>query len=123
MSTTTKKSNRDVKKSFNNTSDSINTGFEKKDISDLAKKRVDKDLKKMNDIKIERRLPHQLSIGEIIVNMRDLFFHVMELLIDKKNPIPYIFSSETRQFTFSILLVLIGTILLLFSNVMISTKN
>ena len=123
MSTTTNKSNRDVSTSFNKNADKINTGFEKKDIEDLAKKRVDKDLNKIKDDKPEYRLPHQLSIGEIIVNMRDLFFQVMELLIDRKNPIPFIFASETRQFSFAILLVLIGTILLLFSNLMISNKQ
>ena len=123
MSTTTNKSNRDVSTSFNKNADKINTGFEKKDIEDLAKKRVDKDLNKIKDDKPEYRLPHQLSIGEIIDNMRDLFFQVMELLIDRKNPIPFIFASETRQFSFAILLVLIGTILLLFSNLMISNKQ
>jgi len=71
-----------------------------------------------NDDIILNIKPHQRSIEEIIISMRELFFKILEMLIDKENPIPYIFSSEYRQFDFTLFLLIIGTILLLFSNIM-----
>ena len=53
------------------------------------------------------------------VNMKNLFFDVLEMLANKQNPIPYIMSSSQRQFIFSIMIICLGTLTLFFSNLMI----
>jgi len=63
-------------------------------------------------------LPHERTIGNIVMGMRELFFKILELLIDKKNPMPYIYSSEYRQFDFATLMIIMGILLLLLSSVM-----
>jgi hypothetical protein len=75
------------------------------------------------DESISSNLPHKKPVEDLIVNMRNLFFLILEMLLDKKNPIPLIFSSPDRHFSFAILLIIIGTLLLLFSNLMISSPN
>ncbi len=66
----------------------------------------------------DNKLPHQQSINIIINNTRDLFFMVIDMVIDKKNPIPYIFASETRKFSFALFLLLFGTLFLLLATLM-----
>ena len=62
------------------------------------------------------KLPHERSLSNIIIDIRRLFFKTLEMLIDKKNPIKYIFSTERRQFALAVFLIIIGTLLLLLSN-------
>jgi hypothetical protein len=76
-----------------------------------------------NDEIIYNKLPHQKPIEDVIINIRELFYKILEMLLDKENPIPYIFASADRQFAFSILIIVIGTLLLLFSNLMMSPSN
>ena len=76
-----------------------------------------------SDEQIDSNLPHKKPVEDIIVNMRNLFYLILEMLLDKQNPIPFIFSSPDRHFAFSILLIIIGTLLLLFSNLMMSPPN
>lgn len=76
-----------------------------------------------NDEIIYNKLPHQKPIEDVIINIRELFYKILEMLLDKENPIPYIFSSADRQFAFSILIIVIGALLLLFSNLMMSPSN
>jgi hypothetical protein len=63
-------------------------------------------------------LPHQKSMEIIIINLREMIHIILNKLINKENPIPYINSSPDRYFSFSILLIIIGTLLLLLSNLM-----
>ena len=67
---------------------------------------------------IKNKLPHDMSLGALILDIRKLFFDILELLVDKKNPIKYIFSTERRKFSFAVLLIMIGGLLLLLSNLM-----
>lgn len=53
------------------------------------------------------------------VNMKNLFFDILEALERKENPIPYIMSSPQRQFTFAVMVISVGTITLFLSNLMI----
>jgi hypothetical protein len=71
----------------------------------------------------DKLLPHQKPVQDIIINIREMFYRSLELLIDKQNPIPYILSTPDRQFSFAILLIVIGALLLLFSNLMISSEE
>lgn len=68
-------------------------------------------------------LPHQKPIEDIIVNIREMFYKSLEMLIDKQNPIPYLFSTPDRQFSLSVFLIIIGALLLMFSNLMKSSEE
>ena len=59
-------------------------------------------------------LPHQKSLEEIAFDVRKVFLKVLELVLDKKNPIPYIISENKNQFAFCVLVITIGIIMLLF---------
>ena len=65
--------------------------------------------------------PHKQPIEKIILDIRDLFFIILEMVIDKKNPLPFIFSSDNRIFLFSIFLLIFGTLLLLLASLMKSS--
>ena len=67
---------------------------------------------------VRDKLPHQYSIEEIIISIREVFFTSLEYLVDKRNPIPFIFSTERRKFAFASFLVIFGALLLLLSNIM-----
>ena len=119
---TTNKSNRNIDEQFD--LKNFNRKFE-----DNVKK-LKEELKKKNSIDIiqkheivDTKLPHKKPIEDIIINIRELFYKILEMLIDKQNPIPYIFSNPDRHFSFSILLIVIGSLLLLFSNLMISNNK
>ena len=76
-----------------------------------------------SDESISTKLPHKKPVEDLIVSMRNLFYLILEMLLDKQNPIPFIFSSPDRHFAFAVLLIIIGTMLLLFSNLMMSPSN
>jgi hypothetical protein len=63
-------------------------------------------------------VPHKKPIETIILDIRDLFFQILNIIEDKQNPIPYIFASDKRQFAFSLFLIIFGTLLLLLSSLM-----
>ena len=64
------------------------------------------------------QLPHQKPIEQLIINMRETIFVILETLINKQNPIPYINSNPDRFLSTSIILIIFGTLLLLLSNLM-----
>ncbi len=68
-------------------------------------------------------LPHKQPIENLILDIRDTFFQVLNLIEDKQNPIPYIYSSSKRQFSFSLFLIIFGTLLLLLSSLMKSPNE
>jgi len=111
---TTNKSNRDINKQFDQKN--FNKNFEKKKTK--IKKNNSSDIFINNHQIIDNKLPHKKPVEDIIINIREMFYKILEMLIDKQNPIPYIFSSPNRHFSFAILLIVIGTLLLLFSNLM-----
>lgn len=53
------------------------------------------------------------------INMKNLFFKILEMLADRENPIPYIMANSKRQFTFAIMVICNGGLLMFFSNLMI----
>jgi len=67
--------------------------------------------------------PHKQAIEDLIIDIRDVFFQTLNLLEDKQNPIPYIYSSNKRQFSFSLFLIIFGTLLLLLSSLMKSPEK
>ena len=68
-------------------------------------------------------LPHKQPIEDIIIGIRDLFFIILDKLENKKNPIPFIFASEQRQFCFSLFLIIFGALLLFLATLMVSPTN
>jgi len=59
-------------------------------------------------------------MDDLGINMKNLFFKILEMLADKENPIPYIMDNSKRQFTFAVMIICIGGLLMFFSNLMIS---
>jgi hypothetical protein len=119
---TTNKSNRELGNKFD--LGQFNKKFEEND-NQIEKKNIislSNDMNKSDEV-ISSKLPHKKPVEDVIINMRDLFYAILEMLIDKKNPIPWIFSSPDRHFAFAILLIIIGGLLLLFSNLMLSQQN
>lgn len=112
------KSYRDINKKFDQKEFNIN--FEESIINDMKVKGEDNDLS-YTDETVNIKLPHKKPIEDIIITIRELLYHILELLIDKKNPIPYIISSPDRIFAFTLLLLVIGAVLLLLSNLMKSS--
>ena len=66
----------------------------------------------------EKKQFHKKNIGEILYHTRVTFFSVLGLLLDSKNPIPYILSEEMNQLSFCIIVLLIGIHMLLISNLL-----
>jgi len=67
--------------------------------------------------------PHKQPIEDVIIDIRNVFFQILNLIEDKQNPIPYIYSSNKRQFSFSLFLIIFGTLLLLLSSLMKSPND
>ena len=63
-------------------------------------------------------LPHQKSLVEITNDVKIVFLKLVEISMNKENPIPYILSAERNQFAFCVIILLIGVILLLLSNIL-----
>lgn len=68
--------------------------------------------------------PENLSYTQDLgINMKNLFFEILEMLMNKENPIPYIMNNEKRQFLFAIMILIIGGLLLFWSNLMINESK
>ena len=63
-------------------------------------------------------LPHQKSIENIVYDMRIVFLKVLELSLNKQNPLPYILSENKIQFSFCLIVIIIGIMMLLISNLL-----
>jgi hypothetical protein len=113
-----KKLERDQK--FN--PDEFNKNFEKAD-SVVEEEQQTRQIKENKNIVQET--PENLSYTQDLgVNIKNLFFEILEMLMNSKNPIPYIMENEKRQFLFGVMILLIGGLLLFWSNLMINeTKS
>ena len=95
----------------------FNSDFENNELNINKNININKNLKNHNEIII---LPHQQTVENIIINIRDLFFIIIDMLENQKNPLPFILSSDSRIFSFSLFLIIFGTLMLLLSSLMIS---
>jgi hypothetical protein len=116
------KSQRDVNKQFDQKQ--FNTKFDEneKKINDENKQSKSEDMLR-NDESVVNKLPHKRPLEDIIIIIREMFYKILELLIDKQNPIPYILSSSDRFFASAVFLIIIGSSLMLLSNLMISSDK
>ena len=96
----------------------FNKNFEFNDKKNNNKNKYIPDIDQQYDLP-----PHKKPIENVIIDIRDVFFQVLNLLEDKQNPIPYIYSSSKRQFSFSLFLIIFGTLLLLLSSLMKSQNE
>jgi len=115
---TTNKSDRHINMQFDEKK--INMQFDENDVKIKKEFKINSsnDMNQYDEIS-DNLLPHQKPVQDIIINIREMFYTCLEMVIDKKNPIPYILSNPDRYFSFTILLVVLGSLLLLFSNLMI----
>ena len=70
------------------------------------------------EIEDEETPPHKKKIEDIVYDVRVVFFKVLELILDRENPIPYILSEKRNQFSFCIIIIVIGIMMLLISNIL-----
>jgi hypothetical protein len=99
----------------------FNNQFNSKEAEDNKQSNKSNDLE--FDADFSRMLPHKQPVEDIIIGIRDLFFIILDKLENKKNPIPFIFASEQRQFCFSLFLIIFGALLLFLSTLMVSPTN
>jgi len=119
---TTNKSDRNIDKQFDQKQ--FNLMFEENEKILSGKLKADQSFEyNKEDEIIYNKLPHQKPIVETIINIRETFYHSIEMLINGKNPSNYILSSPDRFFSLSIFLLVIGSLLLLSSNLMKSPIN
>ncbi len=118
---TTNKSDRNINKQFDLTQ--FNKKFEEEYPGDsINNPKDDNELIAEDDV-VDNKLPHQKPVQDILITTREMFYLILEMLIDKKNPIPVLFSTPDRYFSAAIFLIVIGALLLLFSNLMISSDK
>jgi hypothetical protein len=117
---TTNKSDRNINVQFDQRQ--FNTMFEANEEKIQQEKKAEQTGFKSDEI-IQKKLPHQQTVEDNIIMMREVFYKVIDMLMDKKNPIPYILSTPERHFSSAILLLILGTLLLLLSNLMISSNK
>jgi len=53
------------------------------------------------------------------INLKNLFFDLLEMLANGENPMPYIMKNPNKQFIFAVMIIFIGVLLMFFSNLMI----
>ena len=81
-----------------------------KKIIDILKKEIEKNVNE------EKKLPHKRSIEDIIIDVREMSFKLIDFANKRQNPIKYILLNERNQFSFCVIIILIGVLLLLISN-------
>lgn len=109
-----KKLERDKKTNF----DRFNQKFLESDsLIEQEQEAAKKMMKIKKNIEIE---DDNNMIDDLGINMKNLFFSILEMLADRENPIPYIMDNSKRQFTFAVMIICIGGLLMFFSNLMIS---
>ena len=97
--------------------DEFNKNFEK---TDLSSNQIEQQNIINKEKKIEQKKSDNLFFFEdLLINIKNLFFEIIELLLDFKNPILYILENEKKEFTFAIMILLIGILLLFLSNLLI----
>ena len=108
-----KKLEREVK--FNPST--FNNRFVAADV--LAKQEQEQEQKDIKIINNVEEVPLTMT-DDLGIDMKNLFFKILELLADSQNPIPYIMNSPRNQFVFAVMIISVGGLLMFFSNLMIT---
>ena len=118
---TTNRSDRELGSKYQQVD--INKMFEEneKKIESEQQFEISDDNDRVDEI-VDKNLPHKKPVEDIILNIRELIYKIIELIINCKNPIPYIFSTPDRQFAFTVLIIIIGVTFLFLSNILKSSE-
>jgi hypothetical protein len=73
------------------------------------------ELKTLYDSKLD---PKKYT-DDLGINIKNLFFDILEMLSRGINPMPYVMDDNSKQFTFAIMIISIGVLFMFFSNLMI----
>ena len=65
------------------------------------------------------KMQKNVYMEDLGINMKNLFFEILEMVSNGINPISYIMDDQQRQFTAAVMILIIGGLLLFFSNLMI----
>lgn len=102
----------------------FNKNFETNDKKNIINNQLNNDILDSNEPNYDIILvPHKQPIENIIIDIRQLFFQVLDKIENKENPIAFIMESNKRIFTLSIFLIIFGTLLLILSTLMKSSKD
>jgi hypothetical protein len=95
-------------------------GWDKKEYEVISEIKSDyeKEITKQEMYQSKELLPHQRSIESIVYDLRVVFLKVLEITLNKQNPVPYILSENKTQFSFCLIIIILGILLLLISNIM-----
>lgn len=110
-----KKLERDKKTNF----DRFNQKFLESDSLIEQEQEAAKKIMKINK-NVDFEEDNNTMVDDLGINMKNLFFNILEILADGGNPIHYIMDNPKRQFTFAVMIICIGGLLMFFSNLMIS---
>ena len=69
------------------------------------------------------KMQKNVYMEDLGINMKNLFFEILEMVSNGINPISYIMDDQQRQFTAAVMILIIGGLLLFFSNLMIDWVN
>ena len=104
--------------------DNFNLNFKKKVESSISESEQEYDdfNQKHEEVSSNRIDVMNTSLGDIVIELRTMFFIILELISLNKNPFLYVFSTRKRKYVFSILLITFGFTLLLLSSLMMEKK-
>ena len=113
-----------LKRDLKSNLDNFNLNFKKKVDSEISETKYENDEfnKKTDDMLSKKIDVMDTSFGDIIIELRNMFFIILEQVSLNKNPFPFIFSTNKRKYVFSIFLIVFGCLLLLLSSLMME-KN
>lgn len=81
---------------------------------------IDSNTLLMNDKnEVEPKYIHKKYTEDLGINIKNLFFEILEMLANGKNPLPYIMNDANKQFSFAVMILILGVLMLFFSNLMI----
>jgi len=72
-----------------------------------------------SESKIDLGIDSNTKVDDLGIDIKNLFFKLLEILANGENPIPFIMSNSRNQFVFAIMIITIGGLMLFLSNLMI----
>lgn len=104
--------------------DEFNKKFEEADMiiqDEESIKQQEQSIKQQEQSIKHQKIPENINYTEDFgINMKNLFFEILEILMNKENPIPYIMNNEKRVFLVAMMILIIGVLLLFWSNLIIN---
>ncbi len=114
----TNKSDRELGNKFDGAK--FNKEFEEADIKLLPEdiKLQEEYERNKNKIRYNKQ-PHEKPFEDILIISRETFYGVLSCIMNGENPYNYIISTPDRFFSFGLLILMIGCLLMLLNNIFI----